>query len=567
MTIAPLRKKFLGEVLLKEQLITKEELEKALKDQEKTKEPLGVILVKSGLITEEELLRGLSICHSLPLIKITDAAISQDALKLIPEKVARRFTILPISKEGQVLKVAVSDPSNIMALDEVGLDKAIKLSRVLAGEKEIKEAIERCYGGAAFLGKEHFSEEGAIEEITPAGEDKREATEDLEAIDAAPVIKYVNSLMFEAVSKGASDIHIEPLEDNVSLRLRLDGKLRDFPPPPRKFYSAIISRIKIMANLDIAERRLPQDGKCKIKIANKKVDIRVSTLPTIYGEKIVMRILDRSSVSLVFDDLGFTKDDAVKFKEALERPYGMILVTGPTGSGKTTTLYTGLNYINSPDRNIVTAEDPVEYELRNINQVQVKPMIGLTFANILRSVLRQDPDIIMVGEIRDKETAEIAIQSALTGHLVLSTLHTNDAVSSLSRLRYMGIEPFLIADSVDLVMAQRLVRKICPSCRKPQDVPAHVLARLGVKMAPGQQFFMGAGCDRCFNTGYKGRSAIIELLKLSDNIKKMVIAEEGDLFIKEQAIKEGMRTLREVAVEALKKGITTIDEVLTVTNQ
>jgi type IV pilus assembly protein PilB len=348
--------------------------------------------------------------------------------------------------------------------------------------------------------------------------------------------------------------------------MRLDGKLQECPPPQHKFFSAIISRIKIIANLDIAERRLPQDGKCKIKIGDKKVDVRVSTLPTLYGEKMVLRVLDRSSISLKLEDLGLGPIDGPKFREALDSPHGMILVTGPTGSGKTTTLYTGLNYINTPDRNIVTTEDPVEYELSKVNQVQVRPNIGLTFASVLRSVLRQDPDVIMVGEIRDKETAEIAIQSALTGHLVLSTLHTNDAVSTLSRMRYMSIEPFLIADAVELVMAQRLVRRICPACKQEIELPPNLLERLNMPKGTNGPFYQGKGCDKCYGTGYKGRMALTEVLKLSTTIKKMIVAEVGDLEIKEQAIKEGMRTLREVGIEKLKAGLTTVEEVLSSTS-
>lgn len=561
MPIAPLKKKYLGEVLLKDGLITKEQLGHALTEQQESKEKLGAILLKRGFITEDDLLRALAVCYGLTLVKTTDITVEEDVLKIIPEKMARRFTILPISKSENSLKVAMADPSNVAAIDEIEKTTNLKLSVLLSSEKDILESIERYYSGA-FGGMKDLAED-VVEEL-PTEVDAQFSGDEAADADAAPIIKYVNSVLYEAVTKGASDIHLEPEENGVSLRMRLDGKLREFPPPPAKFFSAIVSRIKIIANLDIAERRLPQDGKCKVKISDKKIDVRVSTLPAVYGEKVVMRVLDRRSVSLDLDSLGFLPADAEKFTESLNKPYGMILVTGPTGSGKTTTLYTGLNLINTPDRNIVTAEDPVEYELKKINQVQVRPNIGLSFANVLRAVLRQDPDVIMVGEIRDKETAEIAIQSALTGHLVLSTLHTNSAVSSLSRLSYMGIEPFLIADAVDLVIAQRLMRRICPDCKEEYAAPDNIAEKLNLG-AEKITLYHGRGCDRCYGTGYKGRTAITEVMKLSNEIRKMIIAEAGDLAIEEQAMKEGLHVLREAALDKLRAGITTVDEVLSVT--
>jgi type IV pilus assembly protein PilB len=562
MTIAPLRKKYLGEILLTENLITREQLRQALAEQQETKERLGAILLKHGFVSEPKLLSALSVSYGLPLVKLSDITVDNEALKLIPEKMARKFSVVPLEKKGDVLQIAMVDPSNVVAVDEIEKETNLKLSIVLSSEQEIKEKIQSCYAGG-FIGASELAE-GTVEELNR--EDLEGLSkEDLEAADAAPVIKYVNALLFEAVNKRASDIHIEPGEKGVFLRMRFDGSLRECPPPPQKYFSAIISRVKIMANLDIGERRLPQDGKCKIKVGDKKIDVRVSTLPTLYGEKVVMRVLDRTSLSLSLDDIGFSDTDAARFKEALMMPYGMVLVTGPTGSGKTTTLYTGLHFINTPDKNIVTAEDPVEYELEGINQVQVKPAIGLTFANILRSVLRQDPDIIMVGEIRDKETAEIAIQAALTGHLVLSTLHTNDAASSLTRLNYMGIEPFLVADAVQLVMAQRLVRRICPNCKKEQEVPPGIVDKLHLPKDEHITFYYGEGCDKCFKTGYRGRIAISETIWLSPGIKKLIMAEAGDIAIKELALKEGTHTLRDQALDKLREGVTTIDEVLTVT--
>lgn len=562
MHIAPLRKKYLGEVLLKEGLITKEQLGECLEEQRQSNERLGAVLLRRGLVTEDNLLKAISICHSLSLVKLPDIKIEEDALHAVPEKLARRFNIMPVSKKENVLTVAVADPSNVAAVDELEATTNLKVSLVLANEREIKEAVEIAYG-SGFIGMKDL-DAGAVEEIN--SEELTELTEEeAAAADAAPIIKYVNALLFDAVTKGASDIHIEPEEKSVSLRMRLDGQLRESPPPPQRFFSAIVSRIKIMANLDIAERRLPQDGKCKIKIGDRKIDVRVSTLPTVHGEKVVMRVLDRRSITLKLESLGFSDADREKFQESLGRPFGMILVTGPTGSGKTTTLYTGLNYINAPDINIITAEDPVEYELPKINQVQVKPNIGLTFAGVLRSVLRQDPDVIMVGEIRDKETAEIAIQSALTGHLVLSTLHTNSAVSSLSRLAYMGIEPFLIADAVEMVIAQRLIRKICPDCKEPQDIPDSMYKRLGLSREETPVLYHGKGCDKCYRSGYRGRTGISEVMQLSIELKKMIVGNATDLEIEAQARKEGMKTLREMAIDKLKAGLTTVDEVLSIT--
>jgi type IV pilus assembly protein PilB len=561
MPISPLRKKYLGEMLLLAGVLTRVQLREALAEQHTSRERLGTILLKRGYVTEDDLLRALAVCFGLPLIKIADTKVSNDAFELVGEKTARKYTVLPLSKSGDSLKIAVADPSNVVALDEIEAEAKMKLSVVLASEKDIKGAIERYYARGV-LGLEE-APNNAVEEVSD--EEEELSSDDYQAADAAPVVKYVNSLFYEAITKGASDIHIEPGENMVSLRMRLDGKLREFPPPQHKYFQPIVSRVKIMANLDIGERRLPQDGKCKIKLGDKKIDVRVSTLPTIYGEKVVLRVLDRSSISLKMTDIGLSEADVVKYQDALNRPHGMILVTGPTGSGKTTTLYSGLNFINQADRNIVTAEDPVEYELRNVNQVQVRPNIGLTFANVLRSVLRQDPDVIMVGEIRDKETAEIAIQSALTGHLVLSTLHTNDAVSSLSRLRYMNIEPYLIADSVELVMAQRLVRKICPDCKEEVEVTPQILERLGLPAGEKIAIYHGKGCDKCYGTGYRGRTSINEVMTMSNKIKKMMLSDVGDLEIKETAIQEGMRTLRAQAIEKLKAGVTTIEEVLGVT--
>jgi len=562
MAIAPLRKKYLGEILLENKFITKEQLKEVLGEQQATREKLGTILLKRGLVSNDNLLIALADSYRIPLMRLHDLKVDESLLKVLSEKTARKYLVMPVSKSENTLKVAMADPSNMAAIDDIESETKLKASVVLAAENEIRESIERCYSGGGLVDINDISGNA----VTEIRETEEISGDDVEAADAAPVIKYVNSLLFEAVIKGASDIHIEPGETGVSLRMRLDGRLKESVPPPRKFYSAIVSRIKIIASLDIAERRLPQDGKCKLKLNDRKIDVRVSTLPTLYGEKVVLRVLDRTNVSLNLDGLGYSKADSDKFKEVLVKPYGMILVTGPTGSGKTTTLYTGLSFINTPDKNIVTVEDPVEIELKGINQVQVRPAIGLTFAHVLRSVLRQDPDIIMVGEIRDKETAEIAIQAALTGHLVLSTLHTNDAVSSLSRLGYMGIEPILIADAVDLVIAQRLMRRICPKCKKETDIPENLSAKLDLKKGDAVKFYRGSGCENCYGTGYKGRTAITEVLLLSTNIKKMIIKGESDIAIRDAAEKEGMKSLRQSAIEKLKEGITSVEEVLSVTS-
>ncbi len=565
MPISPLQKKYLGEILLQAGLIDRVQLRDALAEQQSTKEKLGDILLQRGYISEADLQRGLALSYGIPAVKLSELTIPKDVICLISPQTAKKYKVIPVSHNGESLQLAISDPSNMLALDEVEAETNLKISTALSSEADITSALERYYAGAIIGATETAAEAAAVENIKKTDTDSELSDDDLEAAETAPIIKYVNALFQDAINKGASDIHIEPGENCVFLRMRVDGALRELTPPPYKYLSPIVSRVKIMSSLDIAERRLPQDGKCKMKIGEKRIDVRVSTLPTIYGEKVVLRILDRAGISLKMSDIGLTPQDTEVFQEILNSPHGMILLTGPTGSGKTTTLYTGLSFINTTDRNIVTVEDPVEYELKSVNQVQVRSNIGLTFANVLRSVLRQDPDVIMVGEIRDKETAEIAIQSALTGHLVLSTLHTNDAVSSLARLRYMGIEPFLIADAVELIIAQRLVRKICPHCKEPIEVPERVLERLGYPKGEKITVYHGKGCDKCFGSGYKGRTAINEVLRMSNRLRKMMLSDAGDVEMKQVAIEEGMRTLRDQAISKLMQGITTIEEVLTIT--
>lgn len=451
----------------------------------------------------------------------------------------------------------MKDPTDIVAIDTVRRLTGMNLKVVKADEKEIIEFIERFYSGVESMPEtiselEEIKEESEIVDINQL----KVAAED------APIIRFVNSLFMKAIEKRATDIHLEPRENDISIRLRIDGILHNFPAPPKSAYPGIVTRLKILSNLDIAERRLPQDGRIKIKIGLKEVDIRISTLPTIYGEKVVMRLLDKEKLILNMEELGFEQEDLEKFQKALKKPYGMIIVTGPTGSGKTTTLYSGLNFINTPEKNIITIEDPVEYEIEGINQVQVKPKIGLTFATVLRHILRQDPDVIMVGEIRDLETAQISIQAALTGHLVISTLHTNDTVSTISRLYYMGVEPYLIADALNIVLSQRLVRKICEECKTIDEEGTIALKNMGIE---GVKAYKGKGCNICDFTGYYGRTGIYEVLEFTEEIKKMILEKKSDDEIRNYARKNGMKTLREAAINKVIKGITTFSEALSTT--
>jgi len=561
MAIAPLRKKYLGETLVGQGVITQEQLDKAILKQQETGEKLGSILLQSGAVNKETLLHVLSYCLGVPYVKINDIIINKEAVSLISEKDARKFMTIPISINGNVLNVAMADPSNVVLRDE--LEKMLKkrLSVSLMDENEVKEAIERHYVRTS-LG-DVSDEELDVSDNKASSEDI--SSEDLQDASAAPVIRYVNSIFFDAAMKKASDIHLEVFEKVVVLRMRIDGLLREMPAPQKKFYNAIVSRIKIMSDLDIAERRLPQDGKCKIKVNGNKIDVRVSMIPTVYGEKVVMRMLNKDLFALDIEKIGMSEAELKIFKDAINMPYGMCLVTGPTSSGKTTTLYSALKALNTPDVNILTAEDPVEYELMNVNQVHVRSDIGLTFANILRSFMRQDPDVILVGEIRDQETAAIAIQAALTGHMVFSTLHTNDSVSTLSRMSFMGIESFLIADAVNVVMAQRLVRTICPNCKEElSNLPDEVYERL--KLTRETPIYHGAGCEKCDNSGYKGRTAIFEILNMSRNIRQLIVKNATDLEIRDAAVEQGLVTLRGAAINKLKEGRTTIEEVFSVTS-
>ncbi len=559
MVLATLRKKYLGEVLLESKKITKEQLEESIKESLEKKVKIGEVLLQKKYITEDDLLKALSVSLGVERRNLAELPpVNQTVIDLIPEKIARKYSVVPIKVKDDTLTVAMVDPANVIYKDDIQKMVGKKLSVCLASEKDVQEFIEKYYVRTSM--SIDIEDETAKQQTT--GDD--DITDN--NADSAPVVKYVNSIFFDAITKRASDIHLEPFEKDVSLRMRLDGDLVSFQAPQKKYYNAIVSRIKIMSELDIAERRLPQDGKCRVNINGIKTDIRVSIIPTIWGEKVVMRILAKELfANLGIDNIGFTPREVTLFKDAIAAPYGMILVTGPTSSGKTTTLYSALKHINSEDINISTVEDPVEYELKGINQCHVRSDIGLDFARFLRAFMRQDPDVILVGEIRDKETAQIAIQAALTGHLVFSTVHTNDTVSTISRMTFMGVESYLLADAVNLIVAQRLVRMICPYCKKEvKDLNDSVYEKL--KVDRSVKIYKGAGCKSCDDTGYKGRTAIFELLPVTSAIKKLISGNANDMEIREVAFKEGLVTLRQAAVAKMLEGVTTVDEVFSVTS-
>lgn len=555
----------LGELLVRENLISLQQLQKAQDDARKSGQRIGAALVKTGAIEESRLTEFLGKQYGVPSISLKDFEIEPDVLKLVPREVCLKHQLIPINRAGASLIVAMADPSNIFAVDDLKFLTSYNIESVVASEVAIKEAIEKYYTESTpsyedLLGD--FDES----EITVEHSQDDDNILDLErAADEAPVVRLVNLILLDAIKKGASDIHIEPYEKDFRVRYRIDGVLYEVMKPPLRLRNAITSRIKIMAELDIAERRLPQDGRIKLKLGKgKEMDFRVSVCPTLFGEKIVMRLLDKSNLQLDMTKLGFEREQLDWFLEAIERPYGMCLVTGPTGSGKTTTLYSGLAKLNQTTDNISTAEDPVEFNFAGINQVQVHEEIGLNFAAALRSFLRQDPDIIMVGEIRDFETAEIAVKAALTGHMVLSTLHTNDAPSTISRLLNMGIEPFLVTSSVNLILAQRLARRLCAACKKPADVGEQALLDIGVQPEEIGSFtvYEPVGCSTCNDRGYKGRVAIYEVMPFWDGLKELVINGASTAELKQEAIRLGMLTLRMSAINKMKEGVTTIEEVV-----
>lgn len=559
----------LGELLVRENMISPQQLQQAQEEQKKSGGRLGGSLVKLGMLNEQELLNFLSKQYHVPSINLDEFKIDPEVLKLISEEVAAKHQVVPVHRAGASLVVAMADPSNIFAIDDIKFLTGYNVEVVVASETQIAKAIERFYktgGEASYEEVMSGFDEGEIE----FGDDE----ESLNALDLeksaedAPVVKLVNLVLIDAIKKNASDIHIEPYEKEFRVRYRIDGQLYEVMKPPLKLKNAVVSRVKIMSSLDIAERRLPQDGRIKLKLGKgREMDFRVSVLPTLFGEKVVLRLLDKSNLQLDMTKLGFEEAVLKNFKWGISQPYGMVLVTGPTGSGKTTTLYSALSELNKNTRNISTAEDPVEFNLPGINQVQMHEEIGLNFAAALRAFLRQDPNIIMVGEIRDFETAEIAIKAALTGHLVLSTLHTNDAPSTVSRMFNMGIEPFLITASLNVIVAQRLVRKICEACKKPIDVPLHAQKELQVpeKLCGKFQAFKGAGCEKCSSTGYKGRIAIYEVMVCSDPLKEQILNGASTAELKTEAIRLGMKTLRQSAVTKFVEGMTTLEEVGRVT--
>lgn len=564
----------LGEMLVKDQVISPGDLEEALKRQEATKASLGRVLIEMGLASEWEMAAALGKQLNVPFITLSHYEIDRQVLEAIPEEIVLKYKIVPVDKTGDTLTIALADPSNIYLLDELRILTGCQIIPVISFESDIIEAIGRYYRGEDGGNLDEMLKEISDSDVKAAVEqieseaistepDKEENIEEVE-VNEAPVIQLVNLIVSEAIKSGASDIHIEPYEKILRLRYRIDGHLQEMTPPPKQFQNAIISRIKILSELDIAEKRLPQDGRFRVKYNNRAIDFRVATCPTVHGEKVVIRILDQGNLMLNLTDLGFEQHILDKFEREIRKPWGMILVTGPTGSGKSTTLYSALSTINDSRKNIQTIEDPVEYNLMGINQVHARPDIGLTFSAALRSFLRQDPDIIMIGEIRDLDTAEIAIKAALTGHLVLSTLHTNDAPSSIQRIINMGVEPFLVTASVNMIQAQRLVRRICSNCKIEYRPSDELIQALGT-VPPDAVFRKGEGCERCRQTGFKGRVGLYEVMAVSDKMRDKIINGVSTTALKKMAIEEGMESLRMAGLRKVVEGVTTIEEILSAT--
>lgn len=590
----------LGEILVRENLISPQHLREALDYQREHGGRLGYNLVKLGLVTDDMITAVLSRQYGIPSVNLDLFQIDETVLRLIPQEVSQKYSVLPLSRVGATLTLAMVDPTNVFAMDDIKFMTGLNVEPVVAAEASIQHAISKYYASTREIELapmvvdevvvESAHDRGANGGITHAdlvsldsidfdtdrAEDV-EVVEDNEEIDLstlsrmsedAPVVRLVNVLLVDALRRGASDIHVEPYEKELRIRFRIDGVLYDVMRPPLKLRDALISRVKIMSKLDISEKRLPQDGRIKIKVKvdarSRELDFRVSTLPTLFGEKVVLRLLDKENLMLDMTKLGFEPDSLTKFQRNIAKPYGMVLVTGPTGSGKTNTLYSALQSLNTVDTNIMTAEDPVEFNLMGINQVQMKEQIGLNFAAALRAFLRQDPNIILVGEIRDFETAEIAIKAALTGHLVLSTLHTNDAPSTISRLMNMGIEPFLVATSVNLIQAQRLIRRVCKDCKKEHPTPPEALMEVGfsAEEAKTLKTYKGKGCSTCNNTGYKGRVGLYEVMEINDEIRELILIGASALELRKKAIEDGMITLRESGLHKIRTGITTLEEVV-----
>lgn len=558
----------IGELLVRSGVITPDQLTEAQAAQTSNGGQLATHLVKLGLIGERELAQTISEQYGVPIIELGEQSIEDSALQLIPHNIALKHGLIPVVKQAQSLTVAMTDPSNIVALNDIKFITGLEIQVAVAPESDVRLALEKHYENN--ISYDNIINDFTSEDVEIVDEDTSVDITELEkSTEEAPVVKLVNAILTDAIKKGASDIHIEPYEKSFRARFRIDGVLYEIMKPPPKLKNAITSRLKIMADLDIAERRLPQDGRIKLKLgSNREMDFRVNVLPTLFGEKVVLRLLDKSNLQLDMTKLGFDPKQMADFKEAIEKPHGMVLVTGPTGSGKTTTLYSALAELNKPDINISTAEDPVEFNLAGINQAQMHEEIGLTFAAALRAFLRQDPDVIMLGEIRDYETAEIAIKASLTGHLVLSTLHTNDAPSTVNRLLNMGVEPFLVASSINLILAQRLARKICQSCAKEVELAPEILMKVGIPAAEAGQIKLkqGTGCEKCANTGYKGRIALYEVMPMTEELKELVLNGASAAELKRTMLKCGINTLRASGLVMVRNGITTVEEVLRVSS-
>jgi len=562
----------LGDLLVAEGLIDREQLQRALLAQKGTTEKLGSLLVRLNLVNEDQLVGFLARQYGIPSVTLSQLDIDPDVLKLVPAQMARKYEIVPVERKANVLTLAMADPTNVFALDDVAFMTNFQILPVVAAQGAIRKAIERNYDVQTTAIGEVIQElEGAVGDVELLDEDEVGAKVDIfelkESADEAPIVKLVNMVLVDAIRRGASDIHLEPYEKVFRIRFRVDGVLHEIMTPPKRLEPALISRVKIMANLDIAERRLPQDGRIKLRYNTHEIDFRVSTLPTIYGEKTVMRLLDKDSLQLDLAKLGFDPDALEHFQKAIRSPYGMVLITGPTGSGKTTTLYSAVHTVNSPDINIMTAEDPVEYNLKGVNQVQINDEIGRTFAAALRSFLRQDPDVILVGETRDLETAQIGIRAALTGHLVLTTLHTNDCPSTIARLLDMGIPSFLVSSSLLLIVAQRLARRVCKDCREPYEADEDSLVPYGhLPQGLGScTFYRGKGCATCNFTGMRSRVAIYEVMPVSPEIRDLILRNAPSSEIREVAESQGMKTLRQAGLLKVIDGTTTVEEVLRVT--
>jgi type IV pilus assembly protein PilB len=576
----------LGEVLLREKRVTPTQLQEALTFQRTNGGRLGTTLVKLGFLKDEDITEVLSREFGVPAIDLRDFELDPALVRLIPGETAAKYNVIPVSRTGNTLTLAMTDPTNVFAMDDIKFRTGLNVEPVVASDTAIRDADAKYFSAASSASPQSVTTSGggkqSIDLVNRALEDlnieadELQVVEGAEEIDAAslerqggeaPIIRLVNALFLAAIQRGASDIHVEPYEKDMRVRFRIDGVLQSVMTPPLKFRDPLVSRIKIMARLDIAEKRLPQDGRIKARFndrgTSREIDFRVSVLPTLFGEKIVLRLLDAKGLRLDMTQLGFETEALARFDHAIRKPWGMVLVTGPTGSGKTNTLYSALSQLNQPGVNIMTAEDPVEFNLNGINQVQVREQIGLTFAGALRSFLRQDPNIILVGEVRDAETAGIAVKAALTGHLVLSTLHTNDAPSSVNRLVNMGIEPFLVANSINLIAAQRLVRRVCENCKEPHAIPHEQLLEAGLPASElsRAKTMKGRGCDRCGGTGYKGRLGLFEIMEISESLRNLIVASAPVKELRELAIEEGMSPLRQSGMLKVRDGVTTLEEV------